>query len=72
MLHTSMYPAAEAARQYWVLDADELEERKEDWISRLLSMDDTERGSPRTPRGKRRSCAPKGKAKAKSKAKVRV
>ena len=69
-----MYPAAEAARQYWVLDTDEVEERKEDWISKLFSMEDNDRGSPRTPRGNRRggSSAPKVKAKAKSKAKVWV
>ena len=56
------------ARQYWVLDSEETEERKEDWISKLLSMDDVEDpvATPRKKKGKTsktKKAAPKAKAK---------
>ena len=55
--------------QYWVLDSEETEERKEDWISKLFSMDDVEDAA--TPRKSKKNSkqekvkkrAPKAKAK---------
>ena len=60
------------ALQFWVLDTEATEELKEDWISKLLSMDDAPSASA-TPvkRGKRKGKNNK-KAKAKAKAKAQV
>ena len=55
--------------QYWVLDPEATKERREDWMSKLLSMDDApspSRTPKRGPLKKGKGKTKKGKAKAKA------
>ena len=68
-IEQSYLMSSQEAMQFWVLDSEATEERKEDWISRLFKMSD-EDGSPRSKGKKSPTKSRKGSAKAKAKAKA--